>query len=481
MICVTGLPRTLAEAGHLLSRAHEEGADLAELRLDLLESVDLPRLLRNRPLPVIVTARPISLGGGFRGSEEERRELLTEACRAGADWVDVEYPFYKPFPRHRARLILSFHDFQGVPEELEEIVERMGDIEPDLLKVAVHAKGTADVLTLVRMQRRAASPSIFLPMGPWGEPVRILYRRLGAPWTYAPLEADQATAPGQIPLRELREGFHAMEIDDQTRLFGVVGNPVAHSRGPDLFGRAFRSFGWNARYLRFPLDDANLLRELLDEFGVEGASVTAPHKAAAVDAIDGLSEDVAMIGAVNTLRRSESRWEGANTDGEAALEALEEVTGGVGGKSVLLLGAGGTASAIAHALWREGAGVTVANRTLGRAQALAGMFDFEAVPISELGSLRTDILVNTTTVGMAPEVEAMPPVGPLLRKGLVVMDAVYAPRETKLLREARAAGATVIDGMEMFQRQAERQFRFWFGRGIPPEVTEAFLRAIPRT
>ncbi|MHC4606185.1 MAG: type I 3-dehydroquinate dehydratase [Planctomycetota bacterium] len=469
MLCAVIPAGTNDEALASLRRAQEAGADIAELRLDYTKDPDLPRLLGNRPLPVIVTVRPKWEGGRYEGPEPHRVGLLEDACLHGADWIDVEFQAYKDFNRRQAKLILSYHDFEGVPDGLEATLAKMRTLEPDLVKVAVRVTGTADVLRLVRLQREAPAPTVLIPMGEPGEPARILYRRFGGFMTYAALAEGEGTAPGQMTVGELTGRYRVKKIDDETRVFGVVGNPVGHSQGPRLFNRVFAELGLNACYVRLPLDDPALFRAMLDAFEVEGASVTVPHKRAALDVAD---EVARSIGAVNTVTRKGGKLIGTNTDAPGALDAIG---GGLKGKEALVVGAGGAARALAWGLKSAGAKVTVANRTPERAEELAGALGLKSVPLADVGKLRPQVVVNATTVGMAPDVDAMPPVGDLLGPDVLVFDAVYTPRETRLLKEAHAKGARTVDGVSFFLKQAERQFGAWFGGTFPEETVREFL------
>lgn len=451
MICASLAPRTREQALAEMDEARRAGADLAEIRGDALaDPAELPEIVRRKSLPVVATFRPSP-----HLSEDDRFRMLEAACAAGADFVDVEHEAFREFPRGGAKLLLSFHDFDRTPPDLEEIAREMRRRSPFLLKIAVRANGAADLLRCVRLQKSMSVPSAVIAMGEYGEPSRILYRRLGGYLTYAALRAGAETAPGQPTVADLAAGPFQ-------EVYAVVGRPVAHSKSPDLFNAAFRAIGRNARYLRLLLDDPALFHDLAVQLGLDGASVTIPHKEA-ID-VDDRDEAAREIGALNTVVVRDGRFMGYNTDAEAALDAL----GPVGGKRALVLGAGGAARAIVWGLRRGGASVVVANRTPERACALG----CETLAWERRGDAGAEIVVNATSVGMGADESPFPVAG--WRRGMLAFDVVYTPRDTRFLREARAAGARTVEGIEMFLRQADRQFRLFTGAPMPVEVVREF-------
>jgi 3-dehydroquinate dehydratase/shikimate dehydrogenase len=479
MICAVIRSESDDEALAEMREARRQGADLCELRADYLKDPDLEKLLREKPLPVLFTVRPTWEGGAFDGDESMRLGLLEDACLYGADYVDVEFRAYKDFNRRQAKLIVSFHDFEKTPQDLERTASKMKELEPFLVKVACQARGTADLLALARLQSAFPAPLAVVAMGEFGEPLRILYHRLGGWLTYAALRSGAETAAGQLTVEELVRIYQAKSIDHETAVYGVIGNPVAHSRGPILFNDVFKHLGMNARYVKFKVDDPSLLRGLVETFEIRGLSVTIPHKQAVMDALDERDEIARGIGAANTVNIRQGRLAGSNTDILAAMEALKEAavrkwSHGVYGMRALVLGAGGVSRAIAWGLKREAARVTLANRTFERGKALAEELGVECVRWENLADVRAQIAVNGTTVGMAPAVDASPVPPGFWKPDMVAMDTVYTPRLTRYLKEARAAGAETVDGVDMFLRQANHQFRIWTGRPMPTEVLKEF-------
>jgi 3-dehydroquinate dehydratase / shikimate dehydrogenase len=475
MICAVVRAETHERALADLAEARRQGADLAELRLDYLrEPIDLPRLLDARPLPVLATLRPAWEGGHFSGTEEERTAILERACVVGADYVDVEFRRFRRFALGKTKLVLSYHDFETTPDDLEATAAAMGATHPFLVKIACQARGTSDLIRLVRLQKSLPGAAI-IAMGDYGEPLRVLYARYGGRLTYAALRSGGESAPGQLTVEELTRLFQVKSMDASTAVYGVIGNPVGHSKSPALFNDVFKSLGMNARYARIKVDDPTLAKELVKVLELRGLSVTIPHKQAALKAADEADEISSGSGAANTLTAKDGRLLASNTDIPAAMEAIKDAavkkwSHGIYGMRALVLGAGGVARAIAWGLKREAARVTIANRTFERAKAMAEELGVDCVRWHEMAAARAQIVVNGTSVGMTPDVEASPVDAAFFGKDMVAMDTVYTPRQTRFLRDAQARGADVIEGVEMFVRQANLQFKTWTGRPIPTEI-----------
>lgn len=466
MICVSLAARTAAQARAEIAEAAAAGADLVEIRGDWLENPsELAPLVAERLHPLLVTVRSSAEGGRWNGSEEDRLRLLEEACLAGADYVDLEWKRFQEFPRGHARLVLSHHDFDGIPKDLEAIAAAMAERRPDFVKLAICVERTADLLRCVRLQKTLGGRAVVVAMGEVGEPLRILSGRYGGAWTYASLRAGSETAPGQLPVGELVGLYGAKSIDRGTEVYAVLGRPVSHSRGPFLFNPAFRAIGRNARYVRVPWDDSASLRLLYAELELRGASVTIPHKERAAREVD---EGTEGFGTVNTVIAEAGGFRGSNTDAPAVVEAVGECAG----KSVLLLGAGGAARAAAWGLARAGARITIANRTIERARELADRLGGTVVPWARREEADAEIVVNATSIGMGSDESPMPPT--YWRRSMRAVDLVYTPRDTRFLRDARAAGAATVEGTEIFLGQADLQFERFTGQKIPGALLREF-------
>ncbi len=257
-----------------------------------------------------------------------------------------------------------------------------------------------------------------------------------------------------------------MSIKGTTLVHGIMGNPVAHSMSPAMHNVAFAECGLDGVYVPFPVTDVEGAMAGFLALGVRGVSVTIPHKKAVIPFVDELDPVAARIGAVNTLVNDAGRLLGYNTDWIGANRALETVME-LRGKTVIVLGAGGSARAIGFGLVEAGARPVIVCRNEEQGTELGCSLDCPWYPLGDLANLQADCLVNATSVGMGDLADLS-----LVNQGKVgdfkvVMDIVYAPLETKLLREAKAAGCTVIDGLQMLLLQGVAQFELWTGKNAP--------------
>ncbi|KEO85166.1 shikimate dehydrogenase [Tumebacillus flagellatus] len=266
----------------------------------------------------------------------------------------------------------------------------------------------------------------------------------------------------------------------RTRLTGLFGHPVAHSKSPQMHNAAFAHLGLDFVYAAFDVlpERVGQAVESIRTLGLRGVNVTIPHKVAVMPFLDEISEAARRIGAVNTIVNDEGRLIGYNTDGIGYLSALREETGfAAQGKSVLLLGAGGAARAAATQLALDGASrVTLAVRNPDKAaevlSSLADLTQAQAVLLDEVAATvgEYDLVVNTTPVGMHPHVDEVPLDTTLLVPGQLVSDLIYNPRETRFLQEAKARGCGVSGGLGMFIHQGAEAFRLWTGVEAPTDV-----------
>jgi len=486
LIAVLTHPR-VDEMRSAMHAAAAAGADLAECRLDFLQdNLDRPaleKLLTGRPLPVIVTCRPVRQGGRFAGPEDRRLELLAIAAELGADYIDIEddVPASR---RPEAKLIISHHDFTGRPADLENIWDRLAGSDAAVAKVAFAARGPEDAVAACRLLRQTDRPAIALAMGPAGLASRVLARKFGAFGTYASLQAGGESAPGQLTVARMKDLYRWDAIGPATAVYGVIGCPVAHSMSPAIHNAAFAAAGIDAVYLPLRIEPGGenfnrFITALADApwLGIRGLSVTIPHKQNALAAVgpDNVDELSRRIGAINTIRiEPDGTLRGWNTDYAAAIDALCHAIGiareGLAGRAVAVVGAGGAARAIVAALRHYRAAVAIYNRTLARAEKLAREFAAKALGLDALADLNAEILINCTSVGMHPNIDQSPVPAQALRGVKVVFDTVYNPIQTRLLRQAADAGCQTVTGVDMFVNQAVAQFEIWTGQEAPREL-----------
>jgi 3-dehydroquinate dehydratase/shikimate dehydrogenase len=484
MICVTigrGRHSSLAEEWQA---AADAGAELVELRVDCLRrDPDLKRLLAKRPTGVVFTIRRGADGGLWRGNEERRQQLLREAIALGVDYVDLEMDIASNIRRFgKTKRIVSYHNLKATPAELPDIAEQCDEKEADVVKVATLAQTVAEASLVLELGPKSAVPTIPIAMGEIGFFTRVLGRKFGAPFTYAGFNPERTFAPGMPIFQELKRDYLYDEIDAQTEIYGVIGDPIGQSLSPAIHNTAFRHLGLNKVLVPFLIPAGTLDASLktLGWLNVKGFSVTIPHKEAVVPMLTQKDGAVDKTGSCNTVVFSDDGAVGYNTDYRAAMISLEDALGGhtdnedtspLLDKQVLILGAGGVARAIAFGLSRRGATITITNRHDERATHLAEEVGCRTVNWGQRANTLAEILINCTPVGMHPHVDDTPvPPGAFQREGMVAFDTVYHPENTMFLKLARERGAKTVSGVDMFVLQAAQQFALYTGRDAPLDV-----------
>lgn len=467
--------------------ARAAGADLVEVLIDrcVEQGADPDAVVAGigaLALPAIATARSVAEGGAWHGAEARRQALLAEADRRGAAYVDVELAAiaaggpWTGWTPSRARLVLSHHDHVGMGSDLPGVIARMRAVGASMggseivAKVAVMARDAADLATIRDLYVAGGGPLVAIAMGEHGLPSRLLSGVWGAEFTFARMDSGHAgSAPGQPTVRDLLRLYRLKGQSDTTRVFGVIGSPIAHSLSPLVHNAALGEHGLDAVYVPFRVEDAAAFWRACGGW-LEGLSITIPHKQALLAEVDGLEELADSIAAMNTIYRDDADGAvGANTDAGAIVRCLEIALGRIDARRILVLGAGGVARTAAFACRARGAEVVIANRTAARAVELAAEAGCEAIDWRLAEREPYDVLINGTSVGMGKPDESPWPAA-AHRSGTVVFDTVYTPLETRLLRDAQAAGASTICGLDMFIGQAVGQFERWTGLPAPEHL-----------
>ena len=422
---------------------------------------------------VIATCRRTASGGKFKGSIPAQLDLLGKAAAAGCQLVDVELqtarnckPDQLQKLRTRASLILSFHDFHAT-KKLEDTLEKMRAFPADYYKVVSTATTLADNITMMRFLEKEGDRQslVGLCMGQQGIISRVLGVRAGSAFTFAAVSEGERTAPGQVTAQELRNVYRIEQVDVATRVYGVAGDPLAHSLSPIIMNTAMRRENVNAVYLSL---HARTLKDLLlcvREIPIHGLSITMPYKESIVEHLDNTDSHTTKIGACNTVvRAQDGKLYGFNTDAAGVVRPLEQrIT--LEKARILVLGAGGAARAAVFGLKERGSEVYILNRSVAPAQKLARQARARTVKRPDLKKLSFDVIINATPVGMGNTRES--PLNENEINARYVFEMIYDPPETRLVKMAKAKGVQIIPGIEMFVHQAARQFEIWTGKPAP--------------
>ena len=452
-----------------------------ELRLD---SVPKPAnalpylkqfLSEHRDVTVIATCRRKPNGGGFDGQLAAELEILTKAAQLGCQILDLELESAEEAKAAQisklrsagAALLISFHDFART-KSLEQAAARVEAFKPDFVKVVSTARSLADNLPVLRLieDRSISSHVVSIAMGEEGLVSRVLGPRAGAAFTFASYSEGAETAPGQVSAETLRDVYRLEHLDQATRVFGVAGNPIAHSLSPRMQNAAFRREIVNAILLPLKAKSVQDLLTLALELPLAGCAVTMPFKTEVLPHLANMDPLTSRIGACNTLRMgADGKLYGFNTDVAGVIRPLERHLR-LKGARVAVLGAGGAARAAVFGLVDQGAEVLVVNRTHEHAVTLARQAKAKSLKHELLAKQRFDVIINATPCGQTGSRQALPIAENELNANLV-FDMVYNPLETPLLKLAKARGLRTISGLEMFVQQGARQFEIWTGKPAP--------------
>jgi 3-dehydroquinate dehydratase/shikimate dehydrogenase len=447
-----------------------------ELRLDWLandqerhRALDWLKRALPRKAVFIATCRRRVGGGEFAGSALEELFWLMKAKEAGCQWCDLEIETLQELPEKSVegyaippKMLLSIHDFRCTPKQLPPArIPKLGGV--DAIKVAAMSQNLSDSLRVLRLAR-GSRQVVAIPMGEIGLPGRILALREGGALVYAPVATT--TAPGQVPFEELRDLYRAHELQARSRIFGVIGNPIGHSLSPLLHNSGYVAAKKDAVLLPFLVEHLPEFVKVIPAFGVSGFSVTLPHKTAILRFLEDCDPLAEEIGAVNTVTVTRGgKLVGRNTDYLGVLRALESRLR-LKGSRVLLYGAGGAARAAAFAVAKAGAEVVVCARRDGAARQLAKAVRGGVVRRASLRKEKFQAILNATPIGMHAHSEDSPLRSDELNCSLV-MDLIYRPLQTKLLRMAGQKRIPTVSGVEMFVAQGVAQWEHWMGSRAP--------------
>jgi 3-dehydroquinate dehydratase/shikimate dehydrogenase len=472
----------IAEHQHLV----QQGAQLVELRVDCIQSeVNLTRLLKDRPGPVIVTCRRQRDGGHWQKSEAERVMLLRQAIAMGVEYIDLEEDIAAEIPPFgKTKRIVSLHNFHETPDDLAEIHKRLAGLKADVVKIATMAHSPHDNVRMLQLVKQASLPTVGLCMGDVGTPSRVLAGKFGAPFSFATLNAERTLAPGQLTFDQMKQIYRYETIGPETEVYGVIADPVGHSLSPLIHNAGFAQLKLNKVYLPFRVPREHLAQFIADAptLGIKGISVTIPHKEDILAHVKKADEASQQIGAANTVLFRDEGPVAYNTDYRAAMANIDQLfeldknPQALAGKTCLVLGAGGVAHALVYGLKQRGADVAVSSRTLERAESLASRFACRSVAWSARHTLAPLLIINGTPVGMHPNVDETPYDAHHLRDGTAVFDTVYNPEQTLLIKSARDFNCKTITGVDMFVQQAALQFKLFTGHDLALEPLRQLLR-----
>ena len=374
---------------------------------------------------------------------------------AGKDFSEIPQGFGglvdagERVPPKGFRTIRSFHDFASTPAS-QDIVRMLSDGDQEISKGAFMASSFDDLHRIYLASKELGRKHVILGMGDTGTVTRIRQRILGNEFTFG--YVGSPTAPGQLSADELSA------LGDGCAIVGITGDPVTHSKSPQMQNAAMRKAGVNGIYLRFGSPNLAHMRDVITEYDIRGMNVTIPHKQDAIEQMDDLSKTVKAVGAMNTIVNSDGWLTGENTDVVGITDTFSETE--TDGKKVLIMGSGGAARAAGYAFTEMGSDTYVAGRNRETVDRMCRDLGTEH---NTTGSAEGyDIIVNCTPIGMYSEGRYPADISRLSREQ-VVFDMVYGIR-TPLLKAADRASCRTFDGSDMLVGQGAASFKLWFGK-----------------
>jgi 3-dehydroquinate dehydratase/shikimate dehydrogenase len=497
--------QNLDQARGQIKAAKTTGAQMLELRTDYLENLNVElvgRLIAEAravgSLPIIVTCRDRQQGGEKDYPLPLRVEILANALKAGAEFIDFEFDnFLSAESQERiklalsqatkGRLILSAHNFKAKFANIGKLHRQILAIYPAAIpKLVYTANHINDCFEAFDLLHSTGGERIVFCMGTAGLISRIIAKKLDSFVTFASIDETSATAPGQLTIEQFKKLYRYDSITSDTELYAVLGSPIAHSASPAVHNACFADKNMNKLYLPLLVEGSrpefnSFLNSLLSRkwLNFRGFSITIPHKANGLNYVkekQGFVEPLAeKVGAINTLIIGPDEQLAAyNTDYAAALDTITSILkikrADLKDLLVAVIGAGGVARAIVAGLSDTGAKIKIYNRTVKKAEELAAEFGCDFAGLDDLPNVKARLLINCTSIGMHPNIDETPLPKEYIKKDMVVFDTVYNPAETLLLKQAKEAGAKTIDGLSMFVNQAMAQFKLFTGRQANPEL-----------
>jgi 3-dehydroquinate dehydratase / shikimate dehydrogenase len=474
---------------------YQNDAEAFEWRLDFLSNIQMPSLKKiraNLTKPLILTLRPKAQGGYYSGSESERWACLTKLAELHPDYIDFESSidrsliakFHKKHPS--IRIILSYHNYSETPEDLDGLLLSMKHPDVSVYKIIGTAQSSLDNLRVLHFVKNNANKCNLVAhcMGELGLPSRVLGGVVGSCFCYAKtnsIHEQSALDPAVKPrddigskliisccpsLETLRDIYRIKQINANTKIFALLGDPVEHSIGHVFHNKNFDALGVNAVYVKFKVskNELSLFFKYIQDLPFQGFSVTMPLKEAVIPYMQFIDPDCKSIGAINTIRIEDGQCYATNTDGAGALDAIEKIQT-IANSKILLLGAGGAAKAIAYeAMKRKALSLTIVNRTLERAEAIAQhipctVYDFEA--FQSQPTTTYDLLINTIPNTYDNDLLVLQLTQLLLTPTSCFMNIDYSEKQLALIAEIKQLGFKLIDAQDMYANQARHQISYW--------------------
>lgn len=424
--------RICASLSSVSDMDHIEKADMAEVRLDLIDQVPD---IQNKEM--IVTYRDVPdlsiLPDGFKGM------------------IDVGE---NDIPDTDLDVITSHHDHDSTPSS-KDITDILSEMKGDIVKGAFKINSFSDLKSIYDSSRKMKKRHVVLGMGDLGTITRIRQSLLRNEFTFA--YVSEPTAPGQLSLEEMSQ------LGDDPMIVGIIGHPLQKTKSPQMHNAVMRKLGIKGTYLKFDVEGLAHIEDVIIDYDIKGMNVTIPYKTEIIDHLDSMCANAEAVGAVNTIVNENGFLKGYNTDIIGIYRAMQIAGFDPGGRRALIMGSGGAARACAYVLKEHGCRVTVSGRNRDAVRALCRDMGCETRSNDSISLQMHDLVVNCTPIGMYGGGDYPVNMCQLTRHH-TVFDMVYGA-ETPLISKAKEVGAGMISGEDMLALQGAASMELWTGKG----------------
>ncbi len=483
MICVTVTPTSRKLAKVDLLNAARYG-DIIELCLDhLAKEPDVKELIEGISKPIIISCRRKEDGGKWEGTEEQRIMLLRQAIVAGPDYIELDLETAPQIPRFgKVQRVISFTRLDRPEVDIDRIFDEAATANADVVKFTWPTPTIDDAWPLlVAVSQKRRLPIVGMGLGKAELTFSLLGQKYGSPWVYAALEQGMQAHPGQVTVFELIEQYAFRDIDKKTTFVAVAGFGPTQSATVRIFNAAFRSLNLPVRCLPLQVGELKQLRKMLDTLKIRAIVASGDLASELAPLAQKIDEQDAKTGYVDLLLNKSDNWHGYNALWRSGLKALEAGLGSSAeGKgrfeklSIMVVGTGGSASALTYAITQKKGVVSICAQNDQIAKRVAGEFGCRFVPYQNMYSTLVDVIViadpNLRCGMLQGQIN-----GSLFKSGMTILDVTNPPQEHELATEAKARGCRVIDPNSIFLEIVRAQFKAITGQELPAAAIEEGL------
>ncbi len=483
MICISIVPESRKLAKVDMFNAASQ-SDLIELCLDhLVKDPDVGEMIQDAKKPILISCRRECDGGHFKGTDEERIGLLRQAIVAGPEYIELEHDIAKSIPRFgKTKRVISFTSLDQPLSDIEKCFEEAKKVDADIIKFTWPTPTLNTTWPLIAaVSQKRDIPVVGMGLGKAGLTFSLLGRKYGSPWIYAALEKGMEAFEGQPSVRELNEVYDWSAISNRTRFIGIVGMSPLEQKSIPILNKAFQKMDLNFRCLPLQLGPLEKIPKMLEGLKIKGLLITPQLGPYYLDLADVHEDSVLKSGFTDMLLRKETGWKAYHFLAKSILNVIELSLGRrtheerpLDRRSVMIIGANGTAKTMAYGVTQRKGIVSITSPNDEQSSILAEKFNARHVPFGNVyGTLADVIIYCDPAIKMGHHKKELNP--SFLKEKMTVLDISSLPELSEFGEEAAGRDCKMIDSNEIFKRLLSDQFKKLTGERIPEELFEEFL------